>query len=106
MGVDYYTCPVCDYTFPDCGEYDRCGGCGRAFHKWCGKIECHCNEDPDDPHKHEECDEGCKKCSCVVCRDEVVLDEDLAEFLLSKCRLTREQAVEEFRQANCREEKK
>lgn len=97
MGVDFYTCPVCQSTFPDCGEYERCGQCSEAFcSEECAKIECHCNQDKDDPHEHEECDE-CENCSCVLCRKDVLLDGELLKWLLKHDGMTRKQAEDEYR---------
>ena len=31
MGVDFYVCRACDETFPDCGPYVRCEGCGKPY---------------------------------------------------------------------------
>lgn len=32
MGVVFYTCNRCGETFPDCGDYVSCEGCGTV---WC-----------------------------------------------------------------------
>ena len=32
MSIDYYSCNNCGETFPDCGDYVSCEGCGT---KWC-----------------------------------------------------------------------
>lgn len=36
MGVDYDICDVCGDTYPDCGRYGSCEGCGKT---WCGVCD-------------------------------------------------------------------
>ena len=104
MGVDFYTCAVCQDNFPDCGEYMRCGNCEEVFcGQECGKPRCSADECEYD-HGHGDVD-GCDDCSCVLCRKEKVTDSTLLAFMLSYYRKTYKDAVEMYRQGAVPEEK-
>jgi hypothetical protein len=89
MGVDYYTCANCARNFPDCGDYFDCITCENVFcSNKCGKkiVE-------------TDVEDGCykEKISCLLCREEVISDNNLMQFLLNHCNLTYEQAVELYK---------
>lgn len=78
MGVDFYTCAICKYNFPDCGDFVRCE---------CGKVFC---SDECANMTYDENDEG----FCVICQKKNADDSTLLKFLLNHFNLTREQAVD------------
>jgi hypothetical protein len=77
MGVDFYSCTLCGYGFPDCGDYVRCD-CGRRF----------CSDECADM-AYDENDEG----SCIICQKENADDSTLFNFLLTHYKLTREDVM-------------
>jgi hypothetical protein len=81
MGVDFYVCRACDETFPDCGPYVRCEGCGKPY---CGD-EC-ADIDGDDQEQ-----------TCVDCRGELNTDDNLLALALEKLGMTREQLTAEYK---------
>ena len=81
MGVDFITCAICEYNFPDCGDFEWCDGCETYFcSQECGKVV-----EDDDGHR-----------TCVVCRHELALDSDLLAFALRRLGTTKEQLTEDF----------
>lgn len=89
MGVDFYTCahPDCGQTFPDCGDYSYCGGCGERFCcQECSLLR-NATEDEDE-----------SAATCVICRHDIILDNELVEFLLEKTGLTLEEAEHQCRE--------
>ena len=91
MGVDFYACDICHDTFPDCGDYVSCECGGKFCSNDCASMDYAVYDD------NGECIEGEDgEGNCVLCRGEAATDYDLIEFLLEKCSLTREQAVEEL----------
>lgn len=91
MGVDFYICHACKGTFPDCGEYVCCEGCG--IH-WCSDG---CAYDEGYAHATViEDDIEVDYSSCYFCRRERVEDEELLEWLLVRVGMTRKQAEKEL----------
>ncbi len=89
MGVDYFTCAICGYNFPDCGEFVSCD-CGEHFCSWdCGRTDYTIYNE-----KGEPTEEDGDKCTCVICRKEDANNDILFEALLKHFNLTREQALE------------
>lgn len=77
MSLDYYLCDKCGKKFSEISwdaDWCECGG------RFCSKK---CADKIDD--------------FCCKCRKEVVRDEELLDFLLKRGNLTREQAVELYR---------
>lgn len=87
MGVDFITCDVCEYNFPDCGEYVRCDCGGRFCSDECAHMD-YCEYDEQGELTGED-SEG----TCVFCRGEDISNNDLIAFLLEKTGLTREEAA-------------
>jgi len=85
MGVDFYTCPVCEDTFPDCGEYYECEYCNTRFcSDKCANLKIIDPENEDDKN-------------CQLCRKEYATDSELLRFMLKRSNLTRKQAEEIWR---------
>ena len=81
MGVDFYVCRACDETFPDCGAYVCCEGCG---HLYCGD-EC------------ADIDGDGQEQTCVDCRGDLDTDDNLLALALEKLGMTREQLTAEYK---------
>ena len=79
MGVDFYVCRACDETFPDCGPYECCEGCGAHY---CS-VEC-ADIDSDEDQ------------TCADCRGELDTDDNLLSLALEKLGMTREQLAAEY----------
>lgn len=88
MGVDWYSCSSCGDTFPDCGYFVTCEGCGTH---WCTDE---CAE--KDGYRVEEIDEDTEENSCKFCRGEDAEDYELVKFMLSYFNVTREEMVKKF----------
>jgi hypothetical protein len=86
MGVDWITCqnPKCNYNFPDCGDFNYCGGCDSMFCSDCGKIQAH------ESDKEE-------KMTCILCRGEEMTDAKLLKGLLKHYKMTRKEAIKKIR---------
>lgn len=106
MGVDYYECDNCSVGFRDDSPYCVWCECGAKFHSVeCGKLENYQvleDIDEDDPRYEDYINGECridvnKPYTCLICRKEVIRDEELLDFLLKRGNLTREQAVELYR---------
>ena len=82
MGVEYYTCAICGYNFPDCGEYVWCNDCGNRF----------CLDDCAGLQPVED-DENSDHTNCVICRKEAANDYILLETLLRHYNLNREDVL-------------
>lgn len=63
MGVDHYTCPICEEIRADTDEYHHCAGCGARWCDWChadtwiyaGKMRCDfCWKDCTEPIPESE----------------------------------------------------
>lgn len=92
MGVDFYVCdnPQCGETYADCGPCPQCYGCGKSFcSKECAQLQV-VNEEDSKLYDDAET-------TCVLCRHEVVCDEDLVKFLLKRSGLSYDRAVELWR---------
>jgi hypothetical protein len=112
MGVDFLVCNYCEETFPDCGYFVRCEGCGT---EWCSN-ECaekdgykaeHCTKYPEldnydlmDDYRAEHCNyKYCYDCeyyapdSCNYCRGEDYANETLLSKALELLNMTREDLV-------------
>jgi hypothetical protein len=90
MGVDYYTCHNCERNFPDCMKFFTCTGCESHFcSDACGgkKVE----EESEDGHSYNDLT------SCFLCRKEIATEHDLLLFVLKHFNITREQAMELYR---------
>ena len=95
MGVDFYTCENCGYNFPDCGPYFSCYSCESRFCSTkCGgrKLECEQEEKRKDGSSW-----FLEVTSCVLCRKEEVTDRSLMLFLLKRCSLSYDEAVELYK---------
>lgn len=79
MGVEYFDCPFCGETICDSGDFSRCDMCEEIMCEECG----------DNRKKHG-------KIVCDYCLEKTVSDDDMIEFLLEKCELSREEAVKLF----------
>ena len=112
MGVDFLVCNYCEETFPDCGHFVSCEGCGTH---WCsdecaeedGYVPEHCRKHPelngfDEMYNYREdnCDyKSCCYCeyyelaSCKFCRGEDYSDETLLSKALALLNMTREDLV-------------
>jgi hypothetical protein len=88
MGVDYYTCAICKYNFPDCGSYISCDTCGNHYcDNNCGK---HRGDNySDDANEEKE--------SCVLCRKEDATASNLLNALLKHFSLNRNDALEIYK---------
>jgi hypothetical protein len=90
MGVDYYTCQNCGQTYADCSYYFTCTNCESGFcSDKCGgrKVE---KASASGKYWDDET-------SCVLCREEVIPDSDMVNFLLNRLGMTRTQAEELYR---------
>jgi hypothetical protein len=93
MGVSFYICHYCKYTFPDCGPYERCESCGRH---WCSDEYDDCAK-KEGLRKSEESDNyGIYESTCSFCRDEKVEEHELLKFLLYVTELTLEEAEKQY----------
>lgn len=112
MSVDYLVCENCGDTFPDCGYYVTCEGCGTD---WCsdecaqedGFVREHCskysylnNRDLMEEYREEYCNfEYCTECeyynpeSCKYCRKEDYEDYVLLDKALELLGMSREELV-------------
>lgn len=85
MSVDYYSCNYCGETFPDCGDYVSCEGCGNC---WCSEE---CAEEQGfriDVDNDEE-----YSTSCNFCRGEDYEDYELLEKALELLKISREDLI-------------
>lgn len=82
MGVDWYPCNACRETFPDCGEYWRCGNCGTMW----------CSEDCSNKHGYKQVDNE-ELDSCHFCRGEDASDRTLLEFALEILKVSRKDLI-------------
>lgn len=98
MGVDYYSCAVCDYNFPDCGEYYTCTHCEHMFcSKECAKLK-HTYEGEEGYDEREANNYGSDSCTtCVLCRKETATDHQLLHALLEHFKISYDQAMEIYR---------
>jgi len=87
MGVDFITCANCGENFPDCMSYFWCD-CGCSF---CSNECGGCKTEEEETDGYDEVR------SCIFCRMEQVKDCDIIKFLLSKCGITYEQAIEDYK---------
>jgi len=93
MGVVHYKCDTCGRSFSDCGKFFACFSCrGKFCSDDCGgkQVIPH----PEDPPNMEE------ETTCVLCRKESATDFQLLHFLLKHIKLTYEQAMELYRNAD------
>ena len=91
MGVDFYTCAICEYNFPDCGDYVTCEECYNHFcSDECASLK------PIQTSDEEEFNEDLT--SCCLCRKEVANDYILLGVLLRHYNLTKEQVLDLWRQ--------
>jgi len=82
MGIDYYTCAKCSDNFPDCSNHAYCEKCENFFcSNDCARLK------PIDEEESED------NTNCCLCRKEHVTDYDLLYFLLKHCNLTKEDAI-------------
>lgn len=80
MSVDWFSCPSCEETYPDCSDRIFFCDCEISFCSAdCGK---------------RVIDEKTDKSTCKYCRNEETTDYQLLHFLLRKFSLTKEQAIE------------
>jgi hypothetical protein len=94
MSVDYAECSVCGDIVCDCGDdWNYCDSCGRII---C--TDCLANDYEID----EETGEMSKEC-CPYCSGTIVHNDDLLEFMLRRANVTREQAVELYRNEEAKE---
>jgi hypothetical protein len=96
MGVDFYTCGICAYNFPDCGDYARCGECESLFCSQCMDKYIILNED----------DDSGKESTCPFCTLEVIEPEKLLAFALKQLKVTQKQLEESYRAAHKKSKKK
>lgn len=89
MGVDYYTCEVCQETYADCGPVFTCYSWNKENRKAAGCERMFCSAECGQPQG-----EGASL-SCVGCRNEITNDRTLLAFLLAKFGLTREAVATE-----------
>ena len=116
MGVDYYTCS-CGRVYSDHND-DRgrclacekgvCGKCRVKFEQY-GCVNCACPENETIDENDQEtytCNEHDCDCFkhpidkvviCDICSGDRVSDERLLEFLLGKNKLTKDEAIKEYR---------
>lgn len=105
MGVDFYTCENsdCGYNFPDCGDYFGCD-CG---HHYCSP-ECGGRQLSAEIEDNQFCDYSNdypeEITTCIICRGEVIPNEDLLQFLLKKYSLTRQEATIMYNKENSSDE--
>ena len=91
MGVDFYTRAICEYNFPDCGDYVTCEECYNHFcSDECASLK------PIQTSDEEEFNEDLT--SCCLCRKEVANDYILLGVLLRHYNLTKEQVLDLWRQ--------
>jgi len=90
MGVDFITCVVCSYNFPDCGNYARCAKCESHFCSQCMKKYTILDED----------DDSGEESTCPFCTLEMVEPETLLAFALKQLKVTQEQLEESYRAAH------
>lgn len=94
MGVDFLICNLCARTFPDCGDYVRCGE--ECWNKWCSE-ECAKKEGwVRDREREDEGDGDDLARTCKYCRNEDVDDTVLLKFLMKKCKTTRKKLLKEL----------
>lgn len=97
MGVDFITCKLCKYNFPDCGDYARCGVCETYFCSSCGDEYSFVSE--DDLYENEKDPEGhpLPENTCPFCTKSVITDKEVLEFALAKLGATRKELEAEIR---------
>lgn len=96
MGVDWYACPSCEETYPDCGhhgtciscEQTYCGGCFDEFAEKYGLID-------EDHERYSWYGEVLRECD--HCNGTIVSDSDLLAFALSKLDQEKEDLLAEYR---------
>lgn len=96
MGVDWYACPSCRETYPDCGHHGTCIGCEQTY---CGG----CFDDfaekyglIDDSHDRYSW-YGQALVECDHCNGTIVSDSELLTFVLGNLGIDREALLEEYR---------
>lgn len=89
MSVDYTDCARCGESICDCGDdWNYCSECGRII----------CNDCLVKPwEEDEETGDMSKEC-CPYCSGTEVHNNDLLEFLLKRDNMTREVAVELYKE--------
>jgi len=92
MGVDFYACDWCGETFPDCGDFVSCGGCGKM---WCSD-ECAEKDGFQRPDEDDLEEDPYAESSCKFCRDEDVADGELLKHCLLMLDISREDAVANY----------
>lgn len=98
MGVDFITCKLCKYNFPDCGDYARCGVCETYFCSECGDKYEFVSE--DDLYENEQDPEGhpLPKNTCPICNLKFIDAKDLLTFALTKLGITKKDLEDEYRE--------
>lgn len=90
MGVDFKICKNCNDTFPDCGYYVYCEGCGN---KWCSDECAEADGYRVDVDNKEE-----YSTSCNYCREEDFSDSELLRFALQLAETSRSELIEMYKQ--------
>jgi hypothetical protein len=86
LGVDFYKCPLCHESYPDCGSYFECQICPNQTCDDCaraGKFGSY--YDPPDDVEYDP-SEGCPFCNLTE-----VHNSDLMSFALKKLNITKEE---------------
>lgn len=114
MGVDFYSCHVCDEVFDDCGHlYNECEECGKRICFWC-QEEMGMRSDtkyfsegvmPLGEYWESETWTGTDRgvhttyrlVACPYCKNEVIDDEKVLKYLLAKLGLTKDDVINEFK---------
>ena len=125
MGVDFYTCNRCGETFPDCGPYVSCEGCGTVWccdecaeedgfvAEYCKKYDVYGYEDMNNEREIRGCDysycsDSCPEYvgeSCKYCRNEDYDDLTLLNKALELLKMSREELVDLINKEKESEEK-
>ena len=116
MGVDFYSCDECDEIYDDCGgTYDNCEEWGKMICFWCqadmgmrtaatywskgakpiGDYWTDGSWTDDKGAYHEYYN----LTSCPHCKNEIIDDERVLEYLLNKYELTKEKVIEEIKKS-------
>ena len=114
MGVDFYSCDECGEIYDDCGGmYNNCEDCGRMICFEC-QVQLGMRSKPvyfdkgakaiGDYWKNSDWTDrngGLRKSnkltSCPHCKNEIIDNEKMLDYLLDKYELTKEQLTKEIK---------